>query len=160
MELPTDLVPIPTQPWDVRPIELPLDADECRTALWMAKGNITEAAVLLKVSSKRLRKFVNGSEYLLQELEESKEQLIDTAEKVVLDALTDDQDKGRKDSMARFVLGSGPGRRRGYGTGSGGSASLKLPGAGRMVITWEDGENITGQPGDDAKLVEGETVDG
>ena len=52
--VPADLVALPTMPYSERPLELPLDTEECRTALWMVSGNVTEAAKLLKISRKKL----------------------------------------------------------------------------------------------------------
>lgn len=153
-DLPTDLVALPTSPWDERPEEIPLVIEECRTALWQTRGNITEAAKTLKVPSGRLRRFVNNSQYLLAEIEEAKEVLVDISESNVYDALTDQQDPGRKDSMTRFVLAS-QGRKRGWGTGAG-PTGLALKGKGRISITWDDGSEIAGeQPGDNAKVVNG-----
>lgn len=152
MEIPNDLVPLPTQPWAERPADLPLDIQECRTAIWMNRGNITEAAKLLKISSLRLRNFVRNSPFLSAEVEEALEQLVDIAEDVAYQALTDENDPGRRDSMARAVLAS-QGKKRGWGSGTGG-VSVKMPGNGRMVIEWADGSSVSG--GDDAKLIEHE----
>lgn len=134
--LPSDLVPIPTAPYDERPDELPLDLQECRTALWMARGNVTEAAATLKVTSMRLRRFIKNSAYLTAEQDEARERIKDKAESVVVEALEDVQDPGRRDSMARFVL-AGQGRDRGYGNGAGG-VTVK-GGSGPIHITWGGG---------------------
>src|SRR6476619_5108550 len=106
MDFPSDLIPLPTTPYSERPVSLPLDMEECRTALWLVRGNITEAAKLLKTTPLRLRQFVQKSPYLSAEMQEAKDQLVDIAEDVVYEALTDEDDKSRKDTMARFVLGS------------------------------------------------------
>lgn len=160
-QLPQDLVPLPTAPYDVRPTSLPLDRDECRTALWMARGNITVAADILKTDSGRLRKFVKNSPFLSAELAEASEQIKDTAESVVYEALTDESDKARKDGMAKFVL-TNIGRDRGYGqAGKSGGVNLKLP-QGNFTITWADGSGIVGndnsQSYDDSVTIEGEVV--
>jgi len=156
METPKDLTPIPTQPWNERPDELPLDIEECRTALWMSNGNVSEAAKILKVPSSRLRRLIRNSAYLQSEQMEARERLADMAEEVVKEALEDDQDKGRRDSMARFVLNSTIGKQRGYGNGAGG-VQMNLPNKGRVVISWDNGEQIAG---DSPKTIEGEVVDG
>ena len=141
--VPSDLVPLPTSPWDVRPAELPLDIEECRTALWKVRGNVSQAAALLKISSQRLRTFVEKSEYLQRERDEAKEQMLDQAEDNVYEALTDHQDPGRKDSMTRYVL-SQLGQSRGYGTKTGG-INLNTEGPkGRLTITWDDGSTVAG----------------
>lgn len=137
--LPTDLVPIPTSPWDERPDELPLDTDECRTALWLARGNITQAAETLKVTSGRLRRFVKNSAFLSAEMAEAAEQVVDKAEAVVLDALEDMTDPGRRDSMARFVL-TQKGADRGFGSKAGGGKTTVS--VGNIHITWEGGQEM------------------
>lgn len=150
---PTDLVPLPTQPWDERPAELPLDIEECRTALWLTKGNISDAAVYLKVTPMRLRSFVRSSVRLTNEVEEAKEQLKDRAQDVVREALYDD-DPTRKDQMARFVLNS-IGRDRGWGNGAGG---VKInTGGGNVVISWADGKSF-GESDPEPNTIEGEVV--
>lgn len=142
-ELPDDLVPLPTAPYSERPIELPLDVEECRTALWLTRGNVTKAAALIKVPSGRLRKFIASSAYLSAEQKESQEQLLDRAEEIAAEAL-EDVDTSRKDAMARFIM-TNLGKDRGYGTPNGkGGVGINLPTKGRMVIAWDDGSEITG----------------
>lgn len=154
MDIPTDLVPLPTMPYDERPIELPLDVEECRTALWRANGNVSDAAKLLKTTSLRLRNFIKSSKRLTDEQREMQEVLLDKAEQVAAEAL-DDADTGRKDAMARFVM-TNLGKDRGYGTPNGkGGVQVNLPTKGRMVIAWDDGEQITGPP---QQVIEGERV--
>ena len=142
--LPGDLIPLPTAPYDERPVSLPLDVEECRTAIWIVRGNISKAAELLKTSSARLRRFIEGSPYLSAELKEAKDRLVDIAEDVVYEALTDGDDPGRKDSMARFVLGS-QGRSRGWGTGAGPSVNIKNSHGGVIRVAWADGTSF-GEP--------------
>jgi hypothetical protein len=137
MPQPNNLKPIPTQPWDDRPEELPLDREEARTALWVANGNVSEAAAILKVSPSRFRRFVNSSDYLRRELEEAREQLVDRAEEVVREAL---HDPDRCDPMARFVLSS-QGKGRGWGTGGGPSVNVKA--SGNVVFQWADGSSVS-----------------
>lgn len=153
-DLPDNLVPLPTSPWDIRPAELPLDVEECRTALWRCRGNVSKAAELLKVASQRLRTFIEKSEYLKREQTEAREVLLDAAEDVVHDALTDMADPGRRDSMARFILPQ-LGSSRGYGTKNG--VGVNLPkGAGRITIEWADGSSVAG----DAPEPEGMVIEG
>lgn len=154
MTLPLDLIPLPTQPWDERPLSLPLDVEECRTALWMAVGNVTEAAQILKVSSSRLRNFIRCSPRLTEECREAREQLADTAESVVRDALTDKTDPGRRDQMARFVLNSQLGRQRGFGAGT---PNIKINNTGPVIIGWADGTSFGGG---EVQTQEPETIEG
>lgn len=151
--IPNDLMPLPTMPYSERPVSLPLDVEECRTALWRAGGSIADAAKLLKCASLRLRQFVNKSPYLSAEMQEAKDQIVDIAEKVVVDALTDEDDPGRRDTMARFVLGS-QGRSRGWGSGSGG-ANVNIKNAGgTIVVQWADGTHFGDAAPNNEKMVD------
>lgn len=150
-----DLIPLPTMPWDQRPLELPLDIEECRTAIHRAEGNVSTAAELLKVPSKRLRAFVQSSPRLLSELKEFDERLIDTATSNVADALGDPEDSARRDSMTRFVLNS-IGKARGWGTGGGINVNPSGPN-GSITVSWGDGSSVVASPSEDsAKVIEHE----
>lgn len=138
---PDDLIALPSMPWNERPLELPLDIEECRTAIWRAKGNITKAAEILKITSGRLRRFVQSSPRLTMELNESREQLADRAEEIVAEALEDVDDPQRQDQMARYVLSS-QGKARGWGNGNGGGVKINNNG-GTIHVSWGDGSAIT-----------------
>src|SRR4249919_4067417 len=127
-------------PYSERPIELPLDTEECRTAIWMAAGNITEAAKVLKVTSIRLRNFVKKSPYLSAEMQEAADRVVDIAEANVLNALTDELDPSRRDTMSRFVL-TNIGKHRGWGT-AGAGLTVKNAVGGTIVVQWADGTNF------------------
>jgi hypothetical protein len=152
--IPSDLVALPTMPYSERPSELPLDTEECRTAVWMAAGNVTEAAKLLKCTSVRLRAFIKKSPYLTAEMQEAADRLVDIAESNVRDALTDEQDPSRRDTMSRFVL-TNIGKHRGWGTATGAGISVKNSVGGTIVVQWADGSQF----GDNSKDIEGEVTD-
>ena len=151
--IPNDLVALPTMPYSERPPELPLDPEECRTAIWMAAGNITQAAKLLKITSIRLRNFVKKSPYLSSEIQEAADRVVDIAEANVLDALQDEQDPSRRDTMSRFVL-TNIGKHRGWGTG-GPNVNVKNSPGGTIVVQWADGTSFGNEP----KEIEGEVID-
>jgi len=156
MTIPNNLIPLPTMPYDQRPIEIPLDVEECRTAIWRAKGNVSRAAEILKVPSSRLRNFIQRSPYLTRELRESLELHVDKAEEIVDEALNDEDDKSRRDQMARFVLGSQVARQRGWGNGVQ-QPGMKIDNKGGMIVVqWADGTKFDGN---DVNTIEGETVD-
>lgn len=152
--IPDDLVALPTMPYSERPVELPLDIEECRTAIWMASGNISEAAKILKITSIRLRNFVKKSAYLSAEMQEAADRLVDIAESNVKEALTDPLDASRRDTMSRYVL-SNIGKNRGWGTGGPGSVNIKNSVGGTIVVQWEDGSKFGP---DDEKTIDGEVV--
>lgn len=152
-DIPGDLVALPTMPYSERPAELPLDVEECRTALWMATGNITKAAELLKTTSIRLRNFIKKSPYLTAEMQESADRMVDVAEQNVLEALHDLEDSTRRDTMSRYVL-SNIGKGRGWGTQSSSGISVKNSSGGTIVVQWADGSKF----GDKADDIEGDVV--
>lgn len=152
--LPGDLQPIPTQPWDERPSELPLNEEEVRTALWLDKGNISLSAERLKVSSSRLRNYVSSKPRLINEQKEAREQLADRAEEVVSEALNDNTDAGRRDGMAKFVLNSEFARNRGMSARPAPSVSIKNN--GNLVIGWLGAGELP--PGATGTLIDGEVV--
>jgi len=153
--IPSDLVALPTMPYNERPVELPLDVEECRTAIWMTAGNITEAAKLLKITSIRLRNFVKKSPYLSAEMAEAADRLVDIAESNVKEALQDELDPSRRDTMSRFVL-SNIGKHRGWGTGSP-NVNVKNTAGGTIIVQWADGTSFGNK--DDQNTIEGEVVD-
>ena len=152
-EIPSDLVPLPTAPYDKRPSELPLDVEECRTALWRARGNVSRAAQILKIPAPRLRRFVQGSPRLQSEIDEARQQLVDVAEDIAYEALIDATDTTRQDSMAKFIM-SNLGKTRGFGSGGGNGVTVNMP-KGNLVIQWADGSELS-NPAEDAKVVEHE----
>lgn len=155
-EVPGDLVSLPTMPYDQRPNELPLDIEECRTAIWMVSGNVTDAAKILKTTPIRLRNFIKKSAYLLAEVQEAAEQLVDIAEKNVKDALLDDQDPSRRDTMSRFVL-TNIGKSRGWGSGNtAGSLNVKNAPGGTLIVQWADGTKFNSN---DGNTIDGEVND-
>lgn len=149
-EFPSDLKVLPTTPYPARPVDLPLDVEECRTALWLDFGNVTKAAERLKIPASRLRNFVKSNAYLTAEMTEALEQLKDKATDVIRDALNGPPE--RSDSMARYVM-SGIGKDRGFGANSGGGPKVTVNG-GVTIIQWADGESISG-----GKVIEGEVTD-
>jgi hypothetical protein len=143
--LPADLQPLGTRLAD-QPEDQPLDREECRTALWLAAGNVTRAAVLLRTSSARLGSFVRRDAYLGEERGKAAELAVDRAESVILEAL-DDDDIIRRDDAARFVL-THAGRQRGWSR-DGGVPGINMsfqggPGAaGAIQIRWQTAEEAT-----------------
>lgn len=136
-------------PFDERPVALPLDVEECRTALWLERGNVTKAAQRLKTPPHRLRTFIKNHPRLADEQREAQQQLVDIAEDVAYEALTDEADPGRRDQMARFVM-SNLGQDRGYGK-TGGNVNVNL-GKGNFNISWADGSSFSVE--NDSKTIE------
>jgi hypothetical protein len=66
-----EFAPLPYYPWDERPSTLPLDADECATAIHLANGDLALASQLLKIPIVRLTRLVKQSPRLQRILDES-----------------------------------------------------------------------------------------
>lgn len=148
-ELPDNLNTLPTMPYNERPDDLPLDIEECRTALWLCKGNITDAASMLKVRSSRLRAFVKASPYLQRETEEATERLKDKAMKVIAEGLDDENEKY---TMARFVA-------KELGAVGQKAVAKEMPANTRIVFEWGDGSSFDPHKArNDATTIEGEVV--
>lgn len=135
---------------------MPLDKEECRTALWLEEGNVTKAAARLKVSSSRFRKFVKESAYLTAEAEEATHRLVDKSFDIVKDALDDSEDKSRQDTMARFVI-TNFGNTKNNG-GQAGKVNVNLPGGrGSFTVSWEQGGTFGDAPNNE-NVIDGEVV--
>jgi hypothetical protein len=57
----SEFEPLPFYPFDERSLSLPLDVEEAATAIFLARGDIREAASLLKVTPSRLSKLIRRS---------------------------------------------------------------------------------------------------
>jgi hypothetical protein len=133
MALPDNLEPLSPSRHEW-PDDVPLDVQECRTALWLFAGNITKAAERLGVTSLRLRTFVRKSELLSREIDEARQQIVDQAEHKIREAVHSD-DASRSDSMARWIAGS-QGKSRGWGQGA---PSISAQGNVNILVQWAGG---------------------
>ena len=91
-----EFTPLPYYPWDERPHTLPLDADECATAIHLAHGDRDQAARLLKVPVIRLNRLVRNSPRLQRVLQESLEVTLARAESVPIATLFDPEADARR----------------------------------------------------------------
>jgi hypothetical protein len=55
---PAEFVQLPYFPWDTRPSTVPLDPDECATAIYLSDGKLDRAAELLKIDQRQLKKMI------------------------------------------------------------------------------------------------------
>jgi len=145
-ELPSDLLPIPTQPWDERPNALPLVVEEVRTALWLDGGNISAAAERLKVTSVRLRRFVERSPRLMNEKREMIERVSDRAMANLVETIHDDLDKDRRNQDSKWWLDR-QARDRGFG---GAGAKVSISTSGPVIVGWADGTTVSGEADDES----------
>jgi hypothetical protein len=87
----------------------------------------------------------------MAEQREAREQLADQAEKIVYEALHDEVDPGRRDSMAKYVLNSSIGKARGFGAAG---VGVKISNTGPMIITWATEADDLKTIDEDGEIVE------
>jgi hypothetical protein len=102
-----EFVPLPHYPWDTRPAHLPLDHDECATAIHLAHGELTRAAALLRTPLHRLTRLIKSSPRLQRVHLESFEHALIRAAAVPIDTLFDPaSDQRAKEWASTKVLQS------------------------------------------------------
>jgi hypothetical protein len=63
---PDEFLPLPFFPYQERPLTIPLDVEECATAIYLKNGDLAAAAARLKVTPARLNKVVRASPRLMR----------------------------------------------------------------------------------------------
>jgi hypothetical protein len=117
--------------------EPPLDQLEVRAALTAHDGNVTKAAVELKVSPERLRRYVEAVPACKRAIEEAMEQGVDRAIDVLFEALRDEGSFQNRYYAAKEFLRSAAGRRRGFGGRETPAAiEVKNSPAGVITLKW------------------------
>ena len=104
---------LPAYPWDQRPDNHPLTADEVCAALFEAEGDVTTASVRLKVGSLTLRKFIERSSRARATIRECDNRLGDKARSKLAQAL-DSTDARQSDWAIRYILNARINRHLGY----------------------------------------------
>lgn len=142
---------LPAYPWDQRPDNHPLTADEVCAALFEAEGDVTAASQRLKVGSLTLRKFVERSSRARATIRECDNRLGDKARSKLAQAL-DSPDDRRQDWAIRYVLNARNNRHLGYAAHTDvDDARSQLANGQPLVnitlpVQWADGTVIVQQP--------------
>src|SRR5580765_7520008 len=136
---------LPAYPWDTRPDDNPLTADEVCAALVESEGNVKIAADRLKVGALILRKFIERSSRARAVIVEMAAQLADEAQTTLHEALRD-EDSRRRDWAIRFILNSQNAKRLGWSsTSDAADASLHRGPLINLTVAqvqWANGEAI------------------
>ena len=138
---------LPAYPWNSRPDDLPLTAEEVCAALFEAEGDITAASIRLKVGSLMLRKFIERSSRARAVVREMDMRLADKARSKLAQAL-DDPDNRRVDWAIRYVLNSKNARPLGWSSTDDAGDARSSAIAGPLVtlnlppVEWADGTRI------------------
>ena len=98
-------LPLPHFPWDERPLTVPLDIEECATAIHIAKGLSDDAARILKTSVARFNRMLKAHPRLVRIRDEHLQVLNDRAIGEVARAF-DSEDAKRREWAASKILQS------------------------------------------------------
>jgi hypothetical protein len=140
---------MPAYPWETRPDDLPLTADEVCEALYDNGGLISRASVQLRVGSLVLRKFVERSPRARAVINEVSNRRCETAIEKLDQALNADDDARRQDWAIRYVLNAANARAFGMSsTDAAAQAALDQPRTTIVVqpVRWENGRQLGPAP--------------
>lgn len=88
--------PLPHYPWDERPPTLPLDLDECATAIHLTQGDLPAAAALLKVPLHKVNRQILHHPRLARILGEAQSLAVARAAAEYVQALDSPHDRRRE----------------------------------------------------------------
>jgi hypothetical protein len=100
-----EFIPLPFYPFTERPSTLPLDPDECATAIHLAEGDLPKASALLKVPQFKLEREVRRHPNLQRILNEELQIAVSRSRSELLDALSSPNDR-RREWAATKILAS------------------------------------------------------
>jgi hypothetical protein len=100
-----EFIPLPFYPFSERPPTLPLDPDECATAIHIAQGDLPKAADLLKVPQFKLEREVRRHPNLARILNEELQIAVSRSRSELLTAL-DSPSERRREWAASKILAS------------------------------------------------------
>jgi hypothetical protein len=136
-------------PWDKRPSHVPLDADECATALYLTEGELIPAAAKLKCEPLKLVRAIARSPRLQRLQAELASLLNDKVWREYRNAF-DSEDDRRREWAASKVSNTRQFQSHPLAPAN---AMAALPGpsasATRIIISWDDGSD-----GSEAPLIE------
>ena len=92
----SEFIPLPHYSWDIRPSTIPLDYDECATALALANGDEFQASQLLKVPLVRFRRSARLHPRLIPLLAELQAAVVARAASIPISTLFDPSADARR----------------------------------------------------------------
>lgn len=101
----SEFAPLPFYPWDSRPETIPLEVEECETAIHLAEGHIPKAAALLKVPQYKLDRQIRRHPRLQRVYEEAARLVGHRSAGEMIDALDSPNDR-RREWAATKILAS------------------------------------------------------
>lgn len=137
-------LPLPFYAWDARPLGLPLDEDECRTALHLEHGSLTRSARLLKVTEVRLMRAIRRSAGLTALYNDLLDVIPYKSADVVIDTLYDPaSDRRQLEWAAAKGLSSRAAARQAHPLSPAGEAPAVTVNTGdvrEIIFTWKSPE--------------------
>ena len=98
-----EFIPLPFYPFTERPATLPLDPDECATAIHLAKGDIPAAAALLKIPQYKLEREIRRHPNLSRILNEELQIAVSRSRSEYLNALDSPNDRRREWAASKIL---------------------------------------------------------
>jgi hypothetical protein len=147
-----EFTPLPYFSFDERPHTLPLDPDECATAIHLAEGNLDVAAALLKVPFTRLNRVLRHSPRLQRIQSDERDRNVARAEGEYIKALSAPDDR-RREWGASKILASRAAMGHPFSPAPAASASTTVSiDAREIVYSWRERGNLIPSEGgtDDA----------
>ena len=151
-DIEAEFQPLPYYPWDRRPSHLPLDIEECATALYLAEGVIGRAADRLKVEPLKLTRQIARSPRLVRLHAELTALLNDKVHEEYIKAFGSEDDR-RREWAASKVSNTKGFQSHPLAPNGQVSPAVTIGGPTSITIHW-------GDPPEGAKLIEHEGGDG
>ena len=98
-----EFIPLPFYPFTERPATLPLDPDECATAIHIARGDLPKASDLLKVPQFKLEREVRRHPNLARILNEELQIAVSKSRSELLTALESPNDRRREWAASKIL---------------------------------------------------------
>ena len=127
-----EFLPLPYIPYDERPVTVPLDVEECATALYICGGKLSKAADRLKVDKLRLQRVIDRSPRLQRLHKELYEVYVHDSAEVVIDAIYADDPRVRY-AAATKVLSSKAAAAHPFSPSGDGAPSLTINNDNREI---------------------------
>lgn len=98
-----EFIPLPFYPWEERPDTVPLELEECETAIHLAQGHLPKAAELLKTALYKLNRMIVRHPRLQHIYTEAAQNLAHRAAGEIIDALDSPNDRRREWAATKIL---------------------------------------------------------
>jgi hypothetical protein len=135
-----EFLPLPHFLYDERPSTVPLEIEECATALYLNAGDTDEAATRLKVHPLRLQRVIDRSPRL-QRLHRELAALMNNRVLKEYRRAFDAEDDRRREWASSKLAATAQFQSHPLAPVSQSSPQLTLAGPTRIIISWDDGSD-------------------